>query len=94
MVGASGFEIRLERVGESLQITSAMPTSQDESRRGRTYRFHFFRGVEPREQKCSPAIILLWTLQERALASIFPGSHAHLSPKYATERTLRSVPNG
>jgi hypothetical protein len=26
MVGASGFEIRLERVGESLQITSPMPT--------------------------------------------------------------------
>jgi len=26
MVGASGFEIRLERVGESLQITSAMLT--------------------------------------------------------------------
>jgi hypothetical protein len=27
-------------------IAEHKPTSQDESRRGRTYRFHFFRGVE------------------------------------------------
>ena len=33
-------------------------------------------------------------LQKRALASIFPGSHAHLSPKDTTERTFRSVSNG
>ena len=31
MVGASVFEIRPERVGESLQITSAMPTSHYQS---------------------------------------------------------------
>ena len=33
-------------------------------------------------------------LQKRALAAIFPGSYARLSPKDATERTFRSISNG
>ena len=40
------------------------------------------------------AIMLLWSLQKRALASIFPGSYAYLSPKDTAERTLRSISNG
>jgi hypothetical protein len=33
-------------------------------------------------------------LLKRALASIVPGSYAHLSPKDTTERTFRFVSNG
>jgi hypothetical protein len=45
MVGASGFEIRPERVCESLQITSGMPTSRYQSGQLPRTRFWITNGM-------------------------------------------------
>jgi hypothetical protein len=51
-------------------------------------------GETPENTNARPQSPSYGRLQNRALASIFSGSFANLSPKDTTERTFRSVSNG